>query len=281
MVLHKCYYDPAIKFSEIKNKPFPLVYEQIVAYQLKLQKGEKIEGIIKKIIAEDVKAIRANKIHDAIMNGPWKNIITGNYEFNLIKNKNSRFINEGCIKELLYSVFRNFKQDEKVYWHLHGDAQNTNSINLGYEHYCGQLQRMREYVTGGYKCGNRSLTRVFKLPLLKRTYLNTANNYSWLDFFFKDNTHIRIIGFKLDLEEMDLWWLLTYRAKVMYGAKKGLRVPVNNTIEYCIPKEFTTAGKTVFTPAFKAKKDLMEKLDIQVRIISQKHSEAFYMEALC
>jgi hypothetical protein len=139
---------------------------------------------------------------------------------------------------------------------------------------------MREYVTGGYKCENTALSKAFKLPLLKRDYLNTDKNYSWLDFFFRDNTHIKIIGFKLDIEELDLWWLLTYRAKVMYGAKKGLHVPVNNTIEYCIPKEYTTAGRTVLTPAFKAKKELMEKMDIQVRIINKKHSEAFYLEAL-
>jgi hypothetical protein len=279
-VLYKDYYDPAVKFAEIKNKSFPMLYEQIVAHQLKQKKGEKIEGVIKKIIAEDVKSIRPNKVHQQIINGQWKNIITANYEFNLMKNSNTRLKNEGCIREQLYSVFRNFEEGGKRYWHLHGDAQNIHSINLGYEHYCGQLQRMREYVTGGYKSENKELTEMFKLPLLKRPYLNTDNNYSWLDFFFKDNTHIKIIGLKLDLEELDLWWLITHRAKIMYGAKKGLRVPVNNRIEYFIPREFTTAGRSGLTPDFKAKKDLMEKMDIEVRIIDIPHSEAFYLEAL-
>ncbi|MFT3909642.1 MAG: hypothetical protein QM737_09470 [Ferruginibacter sp.] len=278
--LHKNYYDPKIPFDEIKQKPFPLVYEQIVAYQLKKTRNTKIESIVKKLIAEDVKKIVPNKVHERIIKGGYKNIITANYEFNLIKNMPAHVKNNGCVKETIYSVFRNFKVDGKNYWHLHGDAQNIHSINLGYEHYCGQLQKMREYVTAGYKSTNKKLSKKFEQVLLKRYYLNTADNHSWLDFFFKDNTTIKILGFRMELEEIDLWWLLTYRAKIMYGGKRGIRIPVNNKLNYYIPKKYTLGKDGKPDPQYKSKKDLMEKMDINVIEIDLPHNEDFYFEVL-
>ena len=35
-LLHRDFYDKAIPFDEIKQKPFPLVYEQIVLWQLRI-----------------------------------------------------------------------------------------------------------------------------------------------------------------------------------------------------------------------------------------------------
>ena len=197
-----------------------------------------------------------------------------------MKEQPEALTNEGCVKELVYSVFRHFTANGKIYWHLHGDAQHTNSINLGYEHYCGQLQRMREYTTGKYSRGSKKLETVFKMPLLKRSYINSQQLYSWIDLFFRNNTTIKIMGFRLEMEELDIWWLLTYRAKIMYGAKKGLPVPLNNHIQYFIPKQFTVDKKGQTLPAYKNKKALMEAMNMEVVEIDLPHTDAFYIEVL-
>lgn len=280
--LYDAYYDKSSSFDEIKKKPFPLVYEQIVAHQLKKRKGERIESVIREKIAGDVKNIIPNMIHNMVANGKWNHVMTTNYEFNLMNNYKEKKSNMSEIRESKYSIFRRFKDEggRRIYWHLHGDAQNTNSINLGYEHYCGQLQRMREYVTGGYRVTDKQISRLFKIPLLKRNYLNSGENHSWIDFFFKDNVTIKIAGLKLDMEEIDICWLPIYRAKIMYGAKSDYRIPVNNEIIYYVPEMYTKDKKGNPDPGFKSKKDLMEKMDIKVKVIPLPHSEDFYKKAL-
>ncbi|MEO5682778.1 MAG: hypothetical protein ABIQ88_09050 [Chitinophagaceae bacterium] len=279
-LLHRDYYDEAVSFDELKQKPFPLVYEQIVLWQLKKHRNYRIENILKKIIAAEAGKIATNPVHAAIAAAKGAHIITANYEFNLMTDAGARVKNEGCVKELVYSVFRHFKAGGKTYWHLHGDAKHTNSINLGYEHYCGQLQRMREYTTGAYSRGSKTLANKFKLPLVNRSYLNSRHFYSWIDLFFTDNIIIKILGFRLEMEELDIWWLLTYRAKIMYGAKRGLHIPVNNKIQYFIPKQYTADKKGAIDSAYKTKKHLLQAMDVEVIEIDRPHSGAYYTAVL-
>lgn len=279
--LHKQYYDPTLSFEEIKRKPFPLVYEQIALRQLQ-KKNSRIEKELKTKIAEDVLQMKPNKAHLAISNGNWTDIITSNYEFNLMPAQSSALKNNGKVKKSLYSVFWHFHVDQKRHWHIHGDAHNIDSINLGYEHYCGQPQRMREYVTTAYRFGKAGRSGLFEEPLMKRPYLRSKEVYSWTDFFFRDNCTIKIIGLMLNLEELDLWWLLTYRAKVIYGAVKQFRRrPVNNQIVFYIPKEYTLDKKTKkISEEYNDKKDLLQRMNVLVKEIPIKHSEAYYLHVL-
>ena len=279
-LLHQKYYDPAVPFEEIRQKPFPLVYEQIVLWQLKHHKHHQIESVLKKLIAREAGAIAANNIHRRIEASALQHIITSNYEFTLLKDPTQPLVNNGCVKETLYSVFRNYKSRGKTYWHLHGDVQHTNSINLGYEHYCGQLQKMREYTTGKYAASDKKITGLFSQPLVNRPYLQKGKIYSWIDFFFSNHTTIRIAGFRMDLEELDIWWLLTYRAKIIYGVRKGLTIPFKNKVQYCIPKQFTTDDKGRITDMYKTKKALLEGMNIEVVEIDQPHGEDFYKRVL-
>lgn len=89
--------------------------------------------------------------------------MTTNYDYtlqgtNLLKNT-------GVVVERLYSVFRRNELNGTNYWHLHGEANQPMSINLGFEHYCGQLQNMRNYVVTGTDYVSSA---VAKSPLLKR-----------------------------------------------------------------------------------------------------------------
>lgn len=127
------------------NKPFPLAYEEIYFKILKTQHSERTESNIKHFIAQKIENIASNEIHNAIMALDCKNIMTTNYDlaFERCVNGRSKLKNAGIIKEQKYSVFRHYNFDDKCLWHIHGDITFSNSITLGYEHYSGYLQVMR------------------------------------------------------------------------------------------------------------------------------------------
>lgn len=116
-----------------------------------------------------------------------------------------------------------YETENHKIWHIHGSQSRPGSITLGYEHYGGYLQKMRNYVT--------SFT-VGLSPLSRRIKADAVNYESWMDFFF---THdIYILGLNLDFVEMHLWWLLTYRARILVHGK----LPITNKIVYYYPEAY-------------------------------------------
>ena len=215
-----------------KNKPFPLLYEEIFVEAIKNKRLE--ENAIKDFIAKQVLELKPNVIHREILNVGINNILTTNYDFTfekLLTNDFTALKNNGIVKETIYNVFRHYKFNDYVFWHIHGDANSPLAITLGYEHYSGYLQQMRNYVASGtgtsYKIKFDSIIRRYK----KR---NSMPVHSWLDFFFKDN--IYIIGLTLDFIEIHLWWLLTYRQRIALKKKLSL----NNKIFYFFPSRLAS-----------------------------------------
>ena len=209
------------------DKPFPLAYEEI--YFKALEIGVHSEREIKKFVAQHVFDMKPGPIHISIMNLSCENILTTNYDLSLeavFETNPNKLENDGYVKESLYSVFRFHTSGNKKIWHIHGSANAYQSITLGYEHYSGYLQRMRNYVVTGTKDSYKKQT--FQ-PLTKAIKNNEVENKSWLDIFFTHDVHI--FGLSLDFNETDLWWLLTYRAKVKYGKN----FPIKNVIYYYIP----------------------------------------------
>lgn len=207
------------------QKPFPMLYEEIFLNAIKIQHLNEKE--LKTYISDSVSQIKQNEIHELIRALPTKNIITTNYEFSLEGSipKN----NTSLVRETTYSVFRRHETNDKTYWHIHGDCDSPNSINLGYEHYCGQLQKMRDYVVNGT---NYTSDTVFKAALIKR--LKQKKNLqlqSWIDLFFTQDIHI--LGLSLDFVEIDLWWLLTYRARNKFYKKSNF---IQNKLFYYTTK---------------------------------------------
>jgi hypothetical protein len=223
-----------VKFEiEINNgKPFPLLYEEIY-----LNSHHRTELDLKKWIANEVMHISENKIHQLIKEKEFKNILTTNYEYTLERSiaqgLSFKSKNEGLIRENKFSVFRHTTVNNTKIWHIHGECSKPESINLGYEHYAGQLQQMRNYVVSGTHYKNKD-----NQDALSRRLSKTALSFeSWIDFFFSKDIHI--IGLALDFVETDIWWLLTYRARLM----KSRRNKVNNKITYYIPQQFFELSK--------------------------------------
>ena len=87
-------------------------------------------------------------------------------------------------------------QNEKQLWHIHGNAMKPKSIVMGHYYYGKLLREIQEYI-----------------PKLMRRYHSAKHSNehimqikSWVDYFMLCDVHI--IGFSMDLAEVDLWWLL-------------------------------------------------------------------------
>jgi len=232
---------------QTENKPFPLLYEEIIAEAVKKRKFK--ENGIKEFIAEKINSLQPNSLHRQILDMGVKNILTTNYDFTfekLLTDDIKSLKNEGIVKENMYSVFRHYLFDDLNIWHLHGDGNSPSTITLGYEHYSGYLQQMRNYIASGTGTSYRKLQLP---PLIKRIKSKDKDEiYSWLDFFF---THdIYIIGLTLDFIEIHLWWLLTFRQRAMFTN----RMKVENKIVYFFPNSYA--------PKIQHKLQLLQSYDI-------------------
>jgi len=101
------------------------------------------------------------------------------------KKKESKYLIHTCYE------FKVLNKTVRV-WHIHGEARNPSSIIYGHRSYGNLIAR---YV--------KELDR-YKTKLKNNTLL--SENQSWLFPFIFGEVHI--IGFKYDLGEFDLWWLL-------------------------------------------------------------------------
>ena len=237
-----------------RKKHFPLLYEEI--FLCTARKTGMTELKLKKFIGTQVSAIKGNDLHEKFRLLKTGDILTTNYEFSIAGQPPAA--NAGIVLETRYSIFRHYRVGNKKVWHIHGDCMHPQSINLGFEHYGGQLQMIRNYVVSG-----PSYTKGSKVPLIRR--LNDPKYDSWIDLFFKTDLHI--IGLTLDYVETDLWWLLTYRARLMIEKKNS----VKNHITYYIPRQFE---KSVG-----AKLDLLRATSVNVDVID-KTDRDFYLEIL-
>lgn len=239
---------------DTENKPFPLAYEEIYFTILKTRHSERTENSIKRFIAEKIKTITGNAIHQQLMALSCRNIMTTNYDLTLegCLADAAEIKNNGIIKEQKYSIFRHHQIDDKRIWHIHGAINVPQSITLGYEHYSGYLQAMRNYTATGSSYSKAEFADL--KPLIRR--LSTAKNeFSWIDNFFRRNVYI--VGLTLEFVEIDLWWLLTWRERCRL--LKSNNVSINNQIVYYLPACFADDKATI------AKIALLESVGVTVR----------------
>jgi hypothetical protein len=141
----------ATKHIRIANKPFPLLYEEIVAHAVK--EKQIAEAEIKEFIANKIAEFRPNEIHARVMALKLTDVLTTNYDYTLELasgvTDQKTLVNAGVVKENRYSLFRVINTKPTRIWHIHGERKSPNSIALGYEHYSGYLQLMRNYVVMG------------------------------------------------------------------------------------------------------------------------------------
>jgi len=213
-----------------KDKPFPLLYEEILAHALK--RALRSENEVKRFIAERLHTFQPNDVHQHLVSLSSQDILTTNYDHCLehtLGHSALRENNDGVVQEKSYSLFRVAHCGAKRIWHIHGDYSHPRSIALGYEHYSGYLQHMRSYIATGT---GKAYKREFA-PLQKRIQNGSVEVYSWLDSFLTKD--VLIIGLTLNYCEIHLWWLLTYRARLTNQGNSRIR----NSVTFFIPDIYT------------------------------------------
>lgn len=89
-------------------------------------------------------------------------------------------------------------------WHIHGECCSPGGIVLGYDRYGRLLSKIVETVG--------------KLPYTKKEMACDRQFRSWPELFLFGD--IYILGFEMNLCEMDLWWLLRRKQREKYGDGK-------------------------------------------------------------
>ncbi|MCS6823990.1 MAG: SIR2 family protein [Cytophagaceae bacterium] len=252
------------KITSIRSKPFPLLYEEI--FLRSLTGVSYPEKKLKEYIAQQVSQIEYNAIHTRIMNSSCRDILTTNYDYSLQKSIGCHergLKNMGYVLEKTYSIFRHNKAGPIRIWHIHGECNAPQSITLGYEHYGGYLQQIRNYAASGsyYETIGKKI-----LPLIRRLDYDELYIRSWIDIFFTKNIHI--VGLSLDTSEIDLWWLLTFRARTTFR-KPG---KVANKVYYYCPSEYVQASAE--------KLQLLEANGVEVVTVKGKHDSNYYNKVI-
>lgn len=212
-----------------ENLSFPMQFETIVNQILKSNSGysEDIYYKIKSKIAETL--LNANLNNDLLQKKFTDNvstIITTNYDYLIEKSIDNNFNVNDYNKHTKnhnnrYNINNSLKVNGKEIFHIHGDVRNVNSICLGYEHYSGTLQHLRKSINKKTKDNSE--------PAIIRSLRNPEFELnSWASKFFTDNIHI--IGLGLTKSEIDLWWLITYRAYLLYTNRYDSKALIKNKI---------------------------------------------------
>lgn len=223
----------------------------VFAYNKKgLQHTPNTEVILKSQIAERMKQYKSNALYSRIAS--MKNVshyITTNYDDVLARTLISMgYVETEHIKiENTYSLRRRHsleKQElQKHIWNIHGEILLPQTIMLGLHQYCGSVGRITEYLSGKYTYSVDKLQNVVD-SIRERIEKGIDFPFSWIDLFFISD--IVIIGLSLLYEEIDLWWILTRRKRLI---RQGF--PIQNHIYFCGPVD-------------KGKQKLLETMNVEI-----------------
>lgn len=208
----------------LEKKPFLHVYEEI--YTRALKYTESNENILKNKIVDSTKRIARNNYHDVILDLRFENILTTNYDYNL-----SPDVSGSKTKETKYSLYRYQEYKDKKIWHIHGELNNPESIMIGYEHYMGSIHNIQT---------NQNKKK------------DEKKKESWVDIFLRDDVYI--LGLGLDFGEIDLWWLLSYRNRLILEDK----IPANKIV-YIKSKKIETFNNEIIECEKRVENNIKEK----------------------
>lgn len=201
----------------IESKPLSMFVEELCA-RSKLS-FRNAEHEIKVEFAGLLKQIKPVLAHERICN-LFNVILTTNYDFTIEEALAGPMHSPGFMApESRYSLFRRHVAANKEIWHIHGDVGRPGSMLLGFDHYAGNLQKIRNYVTDSVEVKGAAWGRVSSAT--KGGNLEFTENrkiYSWVDYFLRD--HLHIVGLSLDFTEIDLWWLLLHKRRRLHQPGK-------------------------------------------------------------
>lgn len=211
----------------ISDLPMPLEFERIVNTILKESDvpSDQIYSDVKARIAKKVKYTKLpdDAIHRELTTLKADAIITTNYDYLLEYAFNSDFVYKGKTNTKYLWEAISAQQGVKFY-HMHGMADNPDSICLGYEHYMGIVEKLRS------KLNAKVQKRQNEMKIKRILAGEDGPTGEWGERFY--TTDVDIIGLGLTTAESDIWWLLTHRASIYYTNYCDMRKYMKNQITY-------------------------------------------------
>ena len=194
---------PTAKYDSINRLPFNL---RIVAAS-KDNVNANMKDFASQLYADVITENRKYFLQK-ILKTPGMDIITTNYSMELEQaaeiphKKNSYYKIRNTTKECteheqrlrLYTYF-DVNAYEKRIWHIHGDITAPSSIIMGHYYYGKLLREIQNYVP--------EFIRRYKACMKTG---ETPEAKSWVDLFLMNDIHM--LGFSMNISEMDLWWLV-------------------------------------------------------------------------
>lgn len=204
---------------DLDGLPYAMAYEQIrLSWQR--ENNQENSSQLKEYIADKLKDYPSNKMCKKILDSGFSNYITTNYdttiENSFLDMNDGNFLEGNNQEEKYYSIRRSvsLKNNKKIVvgkvWHIHGEINPSKSIMLGFNHYIGSAAKVDSYIKGTYKSdSDKTIKKITKME--DKIESNSYDNLSWIELFF--NTDVHIVGFSFDFYEIDLWNILTKRAR--------------------------------------------------------------------
>lgn len=208
------------KYNEYNNINFPM---RMMARSLGKSK------VIQKAIKEKIKNNFPEKFDEGqkefiekLLGLDVTSILTTNYSFEFERSiiekcsiwkipryyKKENVLNGEYDKDIHQYI--ELRRNNKKLWHIHGIATRYESIVLDHYAYGKLLNKIQKHT--------KNIIKKFTSPNYKMV--------SWVDYFLVGDVHI--LGFKFDLAEVDLWWLLSFKSRHFQFAK---------TYFYCMEEE--------------------------------------------
>lgn len=265
-ILHKGLEGKATSVCIPSALPNTLQYDFILFNSYSVGKSivEERQLILKKCIADNVKHFATNDIYKFLGELKVDTYLTTNYDHTL--DESLRLIgyvpdlSKSNKQEKLYNIRRSraFSKsgDTKIIYPIHGYIDNPKSIVIGYNHYCGTIGKLDAYLKGRAEWEGKPLPK-----MEKRFYSEDFAVKSWIDHFFFSNVHI--LGLGLDFSEIDLWWILDRRKRlIMEGC------PIKNHIIFydIVKKDVSSCDDKDLSREelkFKAKYEIFAKMDVE------------------
>lgn len=215
------------------NVSFPMQFECIVNQILHLSKtpSDSIYKELKEKIAAKLKTAQLpqNSPH-TVFTGIAKSFITTNYDFLLEQSVNPHFSfsdveNQTKNSNSKYNLMNSIQLADKEFFHIHGHILKPHTICLGYEHYAGTLQHLRNKISTKKKSKDNTPA---VLVGLENPMINEEK--CWAEKFFTDEIHI--VGLGLGESEIDIWWLISYRSYLLYSNRFNAKKLIKNRIVF-------------------------------------------------
>ena len=194
--------------KQIEKIPFGL--QTIILSSDSVSDG--MDMLSKKLMPKELKREQVT-LTKKLVSIPFDAILTPNYSYEIETSIDPKFhLKQGCASKYRkktcdgnapqeqFGIYKYMSVSDKMIWHIHGEAARPSSMVMGHYYYGKLLVEIQKRIP--------DLIREYKTALKT----GRAMKYkSWIDYFLIGNLYI--IGFGMDVSEMDFWWLVNCKKR--------------------------------------------------------------------